>query len=206
MTPGRWKDLVELFGWDRGAYSGCWCMWFRISQQEFSRNAPNGGAPNREAMKRLVERGKVPGLLAYRDAKPVGWVSIAPREQFARIERSPVTKPVDDEPGVWSIVCWYIDRHHRGEGVGSTLLEAAIDHARRKGARIVEGYPVDPSHRAKSNAEAFVGVTSMFRAAGFQEVARRSAGRPVMRLVLDGARTARARNETGRGRTPRRTA
>jgi GNAT superfamily N-acetyltransferase len=157
-------------------------MWFRITQQEFSRGAPRGGAGgNRGAMKRLVGRGTVPGLLAYLDGKPVGWVSVAPREQFGRVERSAVTKPVDDEPGVWSVVCWYIDRHHRGRGVASALLDAAIDHATRKGARIIEGYPIDQSRRNPTNAEAFVGLESLFRAAGFEEVARRSPGRPVMR-------------------------
>jgi ribosomal protein S18 acetylase RimI-like enzyme len=184
VTPARWNDLVSLFGWDRGAYSGCWCMWFRVTQQEFSRGAPRGGAPgNRAAMKRLVSTGGVPGLLAYLDGRPVGWVSVAPRAQFGRIERSPVTKPLDDEPGVWSVVCWYIDRHHRGRGIGSALLEAAVAHAKRKGARVIEGYPIDPKHRRPSNAEAFPGLVSMFRAAGFQEVARRSPGRPVMRYA-----------------------
>src|SRR5204862_421159 len=83
-----------------GAYSGCWCMWFRITQQEFSKGAPRGGAGgNRAAMKKLVASGKVPGLLGYLDGKPVGWISVAPREEFGRIERSPVAKPVDEELG-----------------------------------------------------------------------------------------------------------
>ena len=183
---------MELFGWDRGAYSGCWCMWFRITQQEFSKGAPRGGAPgNRDAMKRLVASGRVPGLLAYLDGRPVGWISVAPREEFGRVERSPVSKPTDDEPGVWSIVCWYIDRRHRGQGVGAALLTAAVDHARRKGARIIEGYPVDPSRRKHTNAEAFVGIDSMFRQAGFREVARRSPSRPLMRYVVAGTRAPR---------------
>jgi GNAT superfamily N-acetyltransferase len=182
VTASRWDDLVELFGWDHGAYSGCWCMWFRVTQQEFTKGAPRGGAGgNRAAMKRLVGAGKVPGLLAYVEGKPVGWVSVAPRAQFGRVERSSVTKPVDEEPNVWSIVCWYIDRHHRGQGVGSELLAAAVDHAKRKGARVIEGYPIDASRRSPSNAEAFPGLASMFRRAGFREVARRSPGRPVMR-------------------------
>ena len=161
-------------------------MWFRITQQQFSKGARRGGAGgNRVAMKRLVERGAVPGLLAYRDGRAVGWVSVAPREQFGRVERSTVTMRVDDEPGVWSIVCWYIDRRHRGEGVGSALLAAAVDHAARKGARIIEGYPIDESRRTPTNAEAFTGLESMFRRAGFEEVVRRrSPSRPVMRYIV----------------------
>src|SRR5205814_1153575 len=100
VTPGRWNDLVELFGWDRGAYSGCWCMFFRQRQDEFYRGSPGGGAGgNRAAMRRVVEGGrKVPGLLAYVDGRPVGWISVAPREEFGRVERSPVTKPGSGPP------------------------------------------------------------------------------------------------------------
>jgi GNAT superfamily N-acetyltransferase len=185
VTRARWDDLVALFGWDRGGYSGCWCVWFRVTAQEFSKGAPRGGAAgNRAAMRKIVASGTVPGLLAYIDENPVGWISVAPREEFGRIERSPVSKPVDNEPGVWSIVCWYIDRRHRGKGVGSALLQAAVDHAIRKGARIIEGYPVDPSRRKHSNAEAFVGIDAMFREAGFREVARRSPSRPLMRYMV----------------------
>ena len=160
-------------------------MWFRVTSQEFSKGAPRGGSSgNRAAMKKVVASGRVPGLLAYLEGKPVGWISVAPREEFGRIERSPVSKAVDDETGVWSIVCWYIDRRHRGQGVGSALLTAAVNYASRKGARIIEGYPVDPSRRKHSNAEAFVGIDAMFREAGFREVARRSPSRPLMRYMV----------------------
>jgi GNAT superfamily N-acetyltransferase len=160
-------------------------MWFRITAQEFSKGAPRGGAAgNRASMRKIVAGGKVPGLLAYLEGRPVGWISVAPRKEYGRIERSPVAKAESDEPGVWSIVCWYIDRRHRGQGVGSALLEAAVDHAKRKGARVIEGYPVDPSHRKHTNAEAFVGIDSMFRRAGFREVARHSPSRPLMRYVV----------------------
>jgi GNAT superfamily N-acetyltransferase len=184
LTPSRWDDLVELFG-ERGAYGGCWCMFFRMPQSEFSEGARNKGRGNRRAFKELVDRRKVPGLLAYVDGRPVGWCSVAPRSQFGRVERSPTTKPVDDEDGVWSIVCFYIDRRHRGRGVGSALLSAAVEHARKKGARIVEGYPIDSSVRKVPNSEGYYGLLSMFEAAGFEEVARRTQSRPLMRYRVE---------------------
>jgi GNAT superfamily N-acetyltransferase len=183
LTPGRWNDLVELFG-ERGAYAGCWCMFFRVRQSEFEEGARDKGRGNRRAFKKLVDTRKVPGLLAYRDGRPVGWCSVAPRSQFGRVERSSTTKPVDDEAGVWSIVCFYIDRRHRGRGVASALLEGAVEHARKKGGRIVEGYPIDSSVRKVPNAEGYYGFQSMFEAAGFKEVARRSGSRPVMRYRI----------------------
>jgi hypothetical protein len=94
LTRERWKDLVSLFG-EKGAYGGCWCMWWRQAASEHERRA---GEDNREALKALVNDGKIPGLLAYLDERPVGWCSVAPREELGRLLRSPVLKPVDERP------------------------------------------------------------------------------------------------------------
>jgi GNAT superfamily N-acetyltransferase len=178
VTAGRWDDVVRLFG-PSGAYSGCWCMWWRESAKDFDRN---GNAGNRRAMRALVRGGRVPGLLAYREGEPVGWVSVAPRQEFPRIERSPTLKPIDDRP-VWSVVCFFIHRRHRRSGVARALLDAAVAHAAVHGARHVEAYPVDPGERNYSNAEAYTGVLPLFEAAGFREVARRGK-RPIMRRTV----------------------
>jgi GNAT superfamily N-acetyltransferase len=180
VTPSRWKDLAAVFG-PRGAYSGCWCMWFRETTSEFDRR---GNAGNRRALQALVRGNRQPGLVAYVDGEPAGWVSVAPREEFGRIERSPVLKRVDDQP-VWSVVCFFIHRRYRGRGLGKRLLEAAAEHAARKGARLVEAYPWDThTGRKLSNAEAYIGLLPMFREAGFREVARRSRNRPIVRKAL----------------------
>ncbi|HUG48265.1 MAG TPA: GNAT family N-acetyltransferase [Candidatus Limnocylindria bacterium] len=191
VTPERWPDLVSLFG-ERGAASGCWCMWFRVSPREWS---SNGSAGNRAALEAIVAEQRTPGLLAYRDGRPAGWISVAPRADFARIE------PQAGEKGVWSVVCFYIEAGQRGGGVASALLAAGIDHARRQGARVLEAYPVERA--GASNADAFTGPRSLFEKAGFRETGRfdrwaaiphasgdsprrlaRPPGRPIMRLEL----------------------
>ncbi|MFH1144950.1 MAG: GNAT family N-acetyltransferase [Candidatus Eisenbacteria bacterium] len=177
LTPSRWKDFVELFG-PHGAAGGCWCMWWRLSAKEFNAGK---GAPNRRAMKALVDAGRVPGILAYRDGLPVGWCAIAPRDEFPRLDRSRVLGRVDDVP-VWSVVCFFIAREHRRTGVASELLKAAVAHARKQGAKVIEGYPIEPRTDSFPDVFAFHGTVSTFKQAGFQEVVRRSETRPIMRL------------------------
>ena len=170
VTPERWPDLVELFG-PNGASSGCWCMWFRVAPKTWSEN---GGAGNQAAMERVVAGGDVPGLIAYDDGQPVGWISVAPRKAFERIEgpeqgdgRGP-TSPAGRS--VWSVVCFFIRPGRRGQGVGRALLEAGIERARAHGADVLEAYPVERD--SPSNADAFTGLRSMFEKAGFREVGR----------------------------------
>jgi GNAT superfamily N-acetyltransferase len=176
VTPERWDDLERLFG-PSGAYSGCWCTWFRMGAKEWDEA---GNAGRRAHLAAVVERGDVPGLLAYVDGEPVGWIAVAPREAYPRLNRSPHTKPVDDVP-VWSVTCFWIDRAHRRAGVAAALLDAAVDHVRSRGGTAIEGYPVDPAVRRVDAAGAFTGVLSLFAGAGFDEIARRT---PTSRVVV----------------------
>lgn len=186
VTRERWQDLTRLFG-DRGACGGCWCMFFRLTGAEFDEGSRRRGALNRRRLNTIVRGDRIPGLLAYRGDAPVGWCSVAPREELCRISRSPVIKPIDDEPGVWSVVCFFTDRTARGEGVATVLLEAAVEHARRNGARIIEAYPLDPASTPIPNEEAYVGLASMFLRVGFEEVARRRERRPILRYYTERA-------------------
>jgi GNAT superfamily N-acetyltransferase len=181
LTASRWADFEELFG-TRGACAGCWCMWWRIARSEFDRTT---GAERRRAMKKIVESGEVPGLLAYAGREPVGWVSVAPRECFPVLGRSRVLKPVDDTP-VWSVVCFFIRKDFRRRGMTQKLLEAAVDYVGRKGGRAVEGYPLDTTKADVSNMSAFTGFVSAYERAGFREVARRSEKHPIMRRTVKG--------------------
>jgi GNAT superfamily N-acetyltransferase len=190
LTPDRWSDLEALFG-SRGACGGCWCMAWRLAPADFSLRKGDG---NRRALRALVTKGEPTGILAYDGATPVGWCAIAPREATPRLERSKVLARLDDTP-VWSVTCFFVARTHRKQGVTVALLRAAAVHAGRAGARIVEGYPVEPRRGELPAAFAWTGLASAFRAAGFTEAARRSATRPIFRLALSPRAVARA---TGR--------
>ncbi len=121
LTPERWDDLAALFG-KSGAFSGCWCMYWRMPSKAFS---ASNGQQNRAALHVLAGQERSPGLLAYLDGQAVGWVAVGPRPDFPRLERSRVIKPVDDTP-VWCVVCFFVHRRHRGGGVAQALLRAAV--------------------------------------------------------------------------------
>lgn len=179
LTPDRWDDFEALFG-ERGACGGCWCMTPRLTRSEYERQKGEG---NRRAMQAIVDAGEVPGVLGYLRGSTAGWCSIGPRETFSSLARSRILKPVDAQP-VWSIVCLFVAKQHRRQGVSVALIEGAVRHARSRGARIVEAYPVEPKKDPVPPVFAYTGIASAFLAAGFEEVARRSETRPILRRVL----------------------
>ena len=179
LTPERWADFEQLFG-ERGACGGCWCMWWRLQRSEFERMKGEG---NKEAMRRIVNSGQIPGILAFKKGEAVGWCSVAPRSHFPVLNRSRILKEVDTTP-VWSVVCFFVVRSHRRQGISVELLRAAARYVEGRGGRVVEGYPVEPRKQRMPDVFVWSGLASAYRQAGFVEVARRSPTRPIMRLHL----------------------
>lgn len=196
VTADRWEDLADLLR-TSGDSAGCWCAWFRMPNKAYSATTV---ADKRGALHDFVAAEARPGLLASRDGQAIGWVSIVPRRTLDRIE-PPDRPPVEHEPGtIWAVTCFVVRPSERRSGVSVALLDAAVAHARDRGAAAIEGYPVETPRSASS---AFPGVRSMFERAGFREVGRfdrwdavpaasgpeprriaRAPGRPVMRLDL----------------------
>jgi GNAT superfamily N-acetyltransferase len=160
-------------------------MYFRKRGLNWSNST---AAQNRRGLRELAGKDPAPGLVGYQDGKAVAWVSLAPRDAYERLRSSKVLAPVDESP-VWSIVCFVVSRDARGQGVASQMLEAAVDYARRKGATLLESYPVATERGRITSADAFHGTESMFKKQGFRVVARRqwsktSPVRLIMRLEL----------------------
>ena len=184
LAPARRRDVGSIFE-ARGCSvaRGCWCMFYRRSGKRQPLHAGVSRADaNRAELEALAAGDPPPGLIGYIGKVPVGWVSLGPREDFARLRRSPVMKPVDAQP-VWSVICFVVPAEYRGRGVAKALLEGAIEFARKRGAKLLEAYPVDKAGRLADDSLWF-GVKSMYDAAGFKEVARRKPSRPVVRLKL----------------------
>jgi GNAT superfamily N-acetyltransferase len=142
----------------------------------------NKGESNRQIQKSIVDAKIVPGLLAYSDGYPIGWVAIEPRSQYPKLAHSRVLKPIDDQE-VWSVTCLFVEKKHRRKGVAVALLQAAVEHARSHGAKIVEGYPIETKEEAPP-VFIFTGTSSAFKQAGFDEVARPSPTRQIFRFNI----------------------
>ena len=175
-TPERWADVLTLFEGD--GPRGCWCQYWRRSSSAYRSGRPGSGQRN---LRTQVEEGPpAPGLIAYDDGVPAGWIGLGPRTSMERLVRSRTIPAIDDRP-VWSIVCFKVRVGHRRKGVARALLEAAIDYAADHGAPAIEAYPIDPLGKRLDVAFSYVGFTGMFESAGFErvtETAARSAGRP----------------------------
>jgi GNAT superfamily N-acetyltransferase len=181
LTADRWADLEDLFGKDKGANSGCWCMWPRVSRAEFAAMEKDG---RKRAFRKLVKSDAVPGLLAYEEGKAIAWVAIGPRRDVLRFNTTKASK-LEDEPddGLYAITCFYVRTGHRKQGLMKILAKAAIAYAKKKRARAVDACPIE-ADRPLMWGDGFVGIASVFRDLGFEEIARRSPRRPLMRLSL----------------------
>lgn len=179
VTKENWKDFENLFG-EKGACAGCWCMYWRMRRKDYDAQR---GSKTKRKMKSLVNGGNIPGLLAYDNKKPIGWCSIAPREDFPVLENSKVLKRVDSKP-VWSVVCFFISKDYRKKGLSVELLNAAKNYVKNNKGKIIEGYPVEPKTGKTADVFAWTGLSSAFKKAGFKEVARRSETRPIMRFSI----------------------
>ena len=170
LSGETWDALAELFR-EGGDPRWCWCQYWRLRSKDFS------AAKVPQLRDRLLEQAtsaQPPGLVAFDGDRAVGWVSLGPRSDFERVERSRVIPRVDDRP-VWSIVCFAVSASARGQGVARALLEGAIDHARERGAEALEAYPIAIDEGEPIHPEAaFTGTLPIFERAGFRVVADRA--------------------------------
>jgi GNAT superfamily N-acetyltransferase len=176
LTATLWPLFEDLFG-EKGGCGGCWCMAYRLSKKEFEENKYAG---NKKRLRQLVKKNESVGLLAIYDNGAIGWISMAPREQFARMENSRVHKRIDDEK-VWSITCFFIKKEFRNQGLSLQLIEAAKTFARENKIKILEAYPVKPYADKMPDAFAWTGIYSTFIKAGFVVVSEASRSKPMMR-------------------------
>lgn len=179
----RFADAEDaLTGGGDGA--DCWCQWWMLAPKDFEATSVD---ERRELLRQDLSAPVPSALIAYVDGDAAGWVKVSPRPDQPRLARTrniqTSPEPMDD-PTVWAITCFVVRKEHRSQGIASCLLDAAVDHARTHGARIVEGYPLDTDVKRFSSNDLYHGTLSSFLAAGFMETARPGAARPIVAKEL----------------------
>ena len=185
-----WSDAETVFG-TRGVPARCWCQFYKVTNSEWWKLGGAACAARLHDQVRDARNGAAahtPGLLAYRGGEPVGWVAVEPRTGYPTAIRGGAAAASAEAPNddsVWAIVCFVVRVGHRRQGVAGALIAAAVSHARSRGARVLEGYPVDVGEKEKvSAAGLYHGTVTLFAGAGFDVVARPIPGRALMALTL----------------------
>jgi len=187
-NEATWEHLHAVFG-TKGDPARCHCQWYRIVQRDWR-------SVSYEERAHLLreqtdcdhpESDTTSGLVAYLDGEPVGWCAVAPRTEYPRLLGKRVTWQGRDEDrtdsDVWAITCFVTRVGFRKRGVSRALVLAAVDFARSRGARALEGYPMLTHPEQEITwGELHVGSRSIFAAAGFAEITHPTTRRYVMRI------------------------
>jgi ribosomal protein S18 acetylase RimI-like enzyme len=185
-TAERFDDVEHAFSGGGDGLS-CQCQWWTLTNAQFQASDQQ----DRERMLRAqIAEQPSPALIAYIDGEAAGWVRVGPRTAQPRLSRTrdfAATSEPWDDPSVWAVTCFVVRKEHRGRGLNQRLLDAAIEHARDNGARVLEAYPNDTSVTRRSANELYRGILSVFENAGFREVARPKPERVIVQLELGSA-------------------
>jgi len=191
LSLKTWKDYEKIMG-PKGGCGGCWCMSWRLPRAGGAWDKSKG-EPNRRAMKKLVATGRAHGVLAYEGGEPVGWCSFGPKDEYPRLVRAK-SYATGETLGVWSAPCFLVRKDKRGKGFSVRMLKKAMEFAKKRGAKVMEGYPATKTKAGDKLPAAFVwtGPEAVFKRCRFKEVQRLSWSRPVYRKSLRPRSTFRA--------------
>jgi GNAT superfamily N-acetyltransferase len=189
-NEASWEDLQTVFG-TRGQASRCQCQRYKLRRRESFRSFPVEERAHRLRQQTDCghpEADTTSGLVAYLEDEPVGWCAVEPRtayEGLVRNNRVPWEGRAEDktDDSVWAVTCVFTRAGFRRRGISYALVRAAVDHARDRGARALEGYPMltEPGQEI-TWGELNVGTRSVFAASGFAEVSHPTKRRVVMRI------------------------
>jgi GNAT superfamily N-acetyltransferase len=186
-NEASWEDVRAVFG-PRGYASRCQCQRYKLGNADWT------PVPVEERALRLrvqtvcgnPDAQRTSGLVAYLDGEPAGWCAVEPRTAYPRLSEPVVWRGRDEDKedeGVWAVTCFLTRSGYRRRGVTYALARAAVELARERGARAIEGYPmITEPGKEVTWGELHVGSRSVFAAAGFKEVRRPTLRRVVMRI------------------------
>lgn len=180
VTSADWPLVERLFG-RNGACGGCWCQYWQVAGG--SAWEANKGEPNRQALRASILEGRCIAILALVDGEPAGWCRFGPRDAFPKLARS--RKLHSANPAPWVVLCFFVERRHRGRRIAIELLRTATREAVASGAAAIEGYPVMPKDRRIASAFAWTGVPQIFQDAGYSAVDAEAGSRRIYRFTAN---------------------
>ena len=193
-NEAAWEDLQAVLG-ARGDPSRCQCQRYKMQPRESWRSV--GAEELAFRFRAQTDCGhpqarSTSGLVAYLDGEPVGWCAVEPRTAYPRLLRDcrvPWAGRAEDKAdhSVWAVTCFVTRTGFHRRGISRALARAAVDFARERGARALEGYPMIPQPQEKTTlpSELHVGSRSVFADAGFAEVGQPTSRRVVMRIDFE---------------------
>jgi GNAT superfamily N-acetyltransferase len=186
-NEASWDDLQAVVGPARCHGGSCYCQRFKI-ETGWASLTDEARAHRLREQTRCEDAGSpnTSGLVGYVDGAPAGWCAVEPRTGYPQLSNRIVWAKRDQDPDderVWALTCVVVRAEYRRTGLTYELVAAAVDHARQRGARALEGYPMitDPG-QVITWGELHVGAYHAFVAAGFTEVRRPTKRRVVMRI------------------------
>lgn len=188
-NEASWPDIVAIFG-TRDYPGKCQCQRFKVEGWIWGESTTQ-----EQRSERLYEQTHcdepdaetTSGLVAYLRDEAVGWAAVEPRTAYPNLSKrrhiwAGRGEDREDET-VWAVTCFAVRKGYRGRGVTYGLARATVEHARSRGARALEAYPmtVEPGYEV-TWGEMHVGARQVFEEAGFKEVSHPSKRRVVVRI------------------------
>jgi len=185
-NKASWDDLAAILEGASCHGGRCYCQRFKLGWGAWPGDEGERAHMLREQTDCEHPRSTATsGLVAYVDDKPAGWCNVEPRTAYPYLRSVPWRKRHEDrtDASIWAVTCFVTRAGFRRRGVSYALARAAVDFARERGARALEGYPMIPEPgKDVPWGELNVGHLSIFTAAGFTEVSRPTLRRAVMRI------------------------
>src|SRR5438270_6125435 len=127
VSPEQHDAVMHYFDMvayaDNPNWSRCFCM-ERLVDDYPSRTKEQ----NRAARSELLRSAKANGLIARRLGRVVGWCHAAPKSELVNVDGH-------RDASLGAIVCFVVAPDARRQGIATALLNAAMEHLRRRGMR-----------------------------------------------------------------------
>jgi hypothetical protein len=181
LDETTWDAFAALVEANNGVFGGCWCLGFH--PEDSKHLTPELRC---ERKHERVRAGTAHAALVFGGDDCLGWCQFGPPDEVPRIKNRAAYEKGQSTPPDWRIVCHFVGKGHRRQGVASAALAGALDLIADLGGGTVEGYPEDAA--AVPAGFLFNGALSTFERLGFTRERKIGKHRWVVTRVVEPAR------------------